>query len=275
MDKIIKDFDDFENYAREIYRCFMVPLYRLKKKDLIDALKKINQFLENLSDEIMNRSRKYNIQEAKESNSQKLQLFAEDFLVLSKRAAREVYLEENKIEVDSDLISIKEEITKPEIYFTLEKDIKNILNIFFDYLQKTKEGVEYKFQNVSKQKRSVDDLLKILDHKDEKIQELNQNIKKYEILDAQTKVKHSKLSELEIDLIKKTKVNERDLTIVKLHIIQVEKELDSLYRNIRTLTNDIKQLENKYNDKEKASLELIKELKDELLSARYLLSKKN
>jgi hypothetical protein len=274
MEKIIKDFEDFENISREAYRTFMIPLYKQPKKELIETLNKIKLLLENLSDTIMSHSRKYNMQEAKEANLQKLQLFAEDFLVLSKKIAREIYLEENKKEVDSDLIAIKEEITRPERYFRIEEDTKNILNIFFDYILRTKEQINFKFQNVNKQKRNVDELLTILNKKDLKIKELNEDLKKFEIIEAQEKVKQSKLSELETEVIKKTKLNEQNLTVLKIHVLQIEKELDSLYRNIRALTTDIKQLETKLIDKEQVSLELIKELKDELLSARYLLSKK-
>ncbi len=275
MEKIIKDYDDFENHARETYRSFMYPLYKQPKKELLETLTKIKELLENLSETIMERSRKYNLQEAKECNLKKLQLFAEDFLVLSKKIAREIYLEKNKKEVESDVIIIKEEITRPERYFRIEEDTKNILNIFFDYVFKIKEDIKYKFQDVNKQRKSVDELLLVLNKKDEKIKELNDDLKKYEIIDAQDKVKRSRLSELENEFLKKTKANEQDLTVLKLHVIQVEKELDSLYRNIRNLTNDIKHLEAKFIEKEKVSLELIKELKDELLSTRYLLSKRN
>ncbi len=274
MEKIKKDLDDLENHAREIYRTFMMPLYKQPKKELIETLTKITTLLENLAETITNKARKYNIQEAKEVNIKKLNIFSEDFHILSKKISREMYLEQNKKEVSSDLLTIKEEITKPERYFRIEEDTKNTLNIFFDYLLKTKEEVSYRFQNVNKQRKSVDELLKVLDKKDERIKELHEDVKRYELIDAQDKVKRSNLSELENDFLKKTKANEQDLTVLKLHVLQVEKELDSLYRNIRGLTNDIKHLEAKFIDKEKVSLELIKELKDELLSTRYLLSKK-
>jgi N-terminal acetyltransferase B complex non-catalytic subunit len=274
MDKILKDLEDFESFGREIYRSFIVPLYKQPKKELIQTLSKISFLLEDLAQMIIDRSRKYNLQEAKEVNIQKLKLFSEDFFVLSKKIQREIYLEENKKEVESDLIVIKEEITKPEKYFRIEEDTKNILNIFFDYLLRTKEEIKYKFQDVNKQRRSVDELLTILNKKDEKIKELNEDIKKYELIDAQHKVKQSKLSSLETDLFKQTKVSEQELTILNIHILQIEKELTSLFKNIRTLSNDIANIEQKFIKKEQLSLELIKELKDELLSTRYLLSKR-
>jgi len=59
-----------------------------------------------------------------------------------------------------------------------------------------------------------------------------------------------------------------------LHIIHIEKSLDNLLRESKSLTQDINHLEAKNILKEQASLELIKELKKELLAAKYNLQKK-
>jgi Zn-finger protein len=83
----------------------------------------------------------------------------------------------------------------------------------------------------------------------------------------------SKISNLEAELLSRTKATEQNQTLLKIHIVHLEQELANIYRNIKQLNNDITHLDNSQLEKEKISLELIKELKDELLTTRYALTK--
>ena len=61
----------------------------------------------------------------------------------------------------------------------------------------------------------------------------------------QRKEKDLRLHNLEEELLKSHKANEQDLTILKLHIIQIEKALDNILRESKSLTQDINHLEAK------------------------------
>jgi chromosome segregation ATPase len=274
MNILIENINNLEDISKKIYDLFTYAIYKLPKQECIENLTKIENGLKLISHEIYETIRKTNIQYARELNIPKLKLFSEEFLSIASKINRQIVLEKNTKEIDSDLIKIKEEITKPEQYFNIEEDIKNKINLFQDYLEQIKNNLKYKYQDINTQKKSTEELLKILDQKDEKIIELNKKIDKLHIIESKEEAKSSKLSELEEQLLKRSKASEQDLTILKLHVVNIERELDSLYRHIKNLNNDIKHLEAKDIEKEQISLELIKELKDELLATRYLLSKK-
>ncbi len=274
MNVLLENINNLENISKKTYNIFNYAIYKLPKQECIESLVKIENALKLLSQEIYETIRKTNLQYSRELDVNKLKLFSEEFLSISSKINRQIVLEKNKNEINSDLIKIKEEITKPETYFNIEENVKNIINLFQDHLEHIKNNLKYKYQDINTQKKGNEELLKILDQKDEKIIELNKKVDELSIIESKEKAKSSKLSELEEQLLKRSKASEQDLTILKLHVINVERELDSLYRHIRNLNNDLKHLEARNIEKEQISLELIRELKDELLAARYLLSKK-
>ena len=133
--------------------------------------------------------------------------------------------------------------------------------------------MEHKYIDIGSQKKDNEQLMNLVSQKDNKILELNKKINEYRWLEAKEKAMMSKVSDLEAELLKKTKANEQNQTLLKLHIIQIEQELTNIYRHIKQLNNDISHLDNSHIEKEQIALELIKELKDELLTTRYALTK--
>jgi hypothetical protein len=273
MEKSIEYINNLEKLARKTRSMFISPLYRQSKEEKLQNLEKIKNALKLISEKILEFIPKCNLQIARIINIDKLKIFNEDILSLASKIERQIFLDKNKKEVKSELIQIKEEITNPEQYFYIEENTINLLNLFLSYLKEIQDKIKYNFTDINKDKKNTKQLLQLLEHKENKIKELNSKIKEYVWLESKEKAKSSRLSEIEDLLIKKTKASEQDLTILKLHVIQVEKELNEMYRHIKSLNNDISHLEAKFKDKENISLELIKELKDELLATRYTLSK--
>jgi len=273
MSDIIKQIEDLIFKSREIYSSITIPLYKQQHHMLIDTLKNVKNKLEELAQDILNIQKVSLIQYSFELNAKKLDIFHQNFLIISNKINKHIFLEVNKKEIKNQLVNIKEEITKPQTFYELEEDLKNEINLFISFLESAKLEIKHKYANIGEQNRSSEELLKILKQKDSKILELNKQLHDYKWLDAKEKAKESLLANLENELIKRTKANEQNSTLLKMHIIKLESEISEMYRNIKKLNNDITHLDNSYLEKEKISLELIKELKTELLAARYALSK--
>ena len=271
---ILENIDYLINNSREIYRSIIIPLYQLKKEELILTLKKLNKSLEKLAEDTISINRKTLIQYSIEINTSKMQLFHEDFLILSNNIKKQIFLEENKAEVKNQILNIKEAISHPQKYYDIEEKLKNEINLFIDFLESAKLQIKNKYIDISKEKKTKEELLKIIEAKNHVIKEQHKKINDYSWLEAKEKAKDSKISGLENELLKKIKVTEERQTLLKIHISKIESEVNEIYRHIKNLNHDIKSLDDCSLEKERVSLELIRELKDELLATRYALSKK-
>jgi hypothetical protein len=272
-ERIIEDISLLKAKAKITYDSFVYPLHRMSKTQRIPVLKDIKLNLDEIV-RLLNGLLGYSsIQFGTDIEPEKIRLFQNVFMDISGKIQQAVFLEEHTTIVENDLVNIKNEIATPEKYFSIEQSIKNNINNLIIFLDSTKTTLDHKYTNISNQKRSVEELLKTLERKEQTIIELNKKIDQLNWIDAKEKTKESRLANLEEDLLKSYKASEQDLTILKLHIIHIEKALDNVLRESKFLTQDINHLEAKNILKEQASLELIKELKKELLASKYMQKK--
>lgn len=273
-EKIIEDLSQIKFKAKSIYESFTTPLHRINKTQRIPTLRTLKSNIDELT-RLLNGLLGYSsLQYNKELEPEKIRTFQNLFMEISGKLQQSIFLEEHTPVVENDLVNIKNEIATPEKYFEIEKAVKNNINnlvIFIDY---AKKQIKHKYVSLADQKKSVEELLKTLERKEQTILELNKKIDELKWIDAKEKAKDSRLANLEEELLKTYKANEQDLTILKLHIIQIEKALSNVLRESKSLTQDINHLEAKNILKEQASLELIKELKKELIAAKYNLKNK-
>lgn len=273
-EKIIEYLSQIKFKATSIYESFTYPLHRTSKIQRIPLLKTLKANLDELT-RLLNGLLGYSsIQFNKEIEPEKIRLFQNVFMEISGKLQQSIFLEEHTKIVENDLVNIKNEIATPEKYFEIEQSVKNNINNLIIFVDDAKKQLDHKYTNLANQKKSVEELLKTLERKEQTILELNKKIDELNWIDSKEKAKDSRLASLEEDLLKTYKANEQDLTILKLHIIHIEKALDNLLRESKSLTQDINHLEAKNILKEQASLELIKELKKELIAAKYNLQKK-
>ncbi|NCP71893.1 hypothetical protein GW835_00665 [archaeon] len=273
MKNILEYIDQLLIKSREIYRLMPTPLYKLEKKELIDKLNEIKTSLESLSKEILELNKYTVIQYSSEVNFSKMDLFYQNFLMISNNINSQMFLEINKKEINHDLINIKEAITRPQIFYDIEEQLKNEITLFLSFLEEVKTKVKYKYVDLSNQKKSIEELLRIIQDKEEDNKLLRKKVQDYKWLESKERAKESLITNLENELIKKIKINEKKSVLLNVHLLKVEKEITEMYKVIKKLTLDIDESEKANLEKEKLALELIKELKDELLSTRYALSK--
>jgi len=273
-EKIFKEIQDIKKTAEKTYNRFIYPLHKLGKSQRTDFLKDIKNDIENLS-RILGALIGYStIQFSRELDAEKIKIFQNNLSIISGKIHQHIFLEEHAKEIDNDLVNIKKEISLPEVLFEIEQTIKNEINNLILFLDNAKKQIEHKYVDLSNKKRSVDELLVLLDKKEDLIKELNHKIEELKYVDAKEKTKESRTVNLEEDLIKSYKASEQDLTIFKLHVLQIERALEDITRQTKKLISDINHLEAKTIIKEQNSLELIKELKKEALANKYLLIKK-
>ncbi|GEM_PF-1171071 len=261
------------NIAKESYNIISIPLHTQDKTEVTKTLISLKESLENLSKKIYEINKTTNLQYASDINPKKMDLFSQNFSAISNKVNEHIFLELHKKEINNNLMNIKDAITRPQAYYDLEEEVKNELNIFILFLDISKKNMDHKYIDIGSQKKDNEQLMNLVSQKDNKILELNKKINEYRWLEAKEKAMMSKVSDLEAELLKKTKANEQNQTLLKLHIIQIEQELANIYRHIKQLNNDISHLDNSHIEKEQIALELIKELKDELLTTRYALTK--
>jgi hypothetical protein len=273
-DKIVNEITDLKLRSENIYKSFIYPLHKLGKSQRVSFLKNLKLEIDELSRSVGSLLGYSSIQFSKEIESEKIKNFQEVFSDLSGKIQQQIFFEEHSTEIDNDLVNIKKEISLPEIYFNIEQITKNQINNLILFLESAKKQIEYKYIDLANKRKSVEELLAILDKKENLIKELNQKIDDLRYLDAKEKSKDSRIANLEEDLIKSYKASEQDLTIFKLHVIQIERTLEDITRQTKQLVSDINHLETKIIVKEQNSLELIKELKTELITNKYLLNKK-
>lgn len=273
MNNIIEYLDELLIKSREIYRTINIPLHKLEKKELIDKLTELKDKIDALAKNILELNKYTVIQYSLEVNSNKMDLFYQNFLMLSNKINTQLFLEINKKEINHELINIKEAITRPQTFYDLEELLKNEITLLISYLEEIKTKIKYKYVDINNQKKSIEELLRIIQDKEENIKELNKKVQDYKWLESKEKAKSSLITNLENELIKKIKINERNATMLNLHLVKVETEISEMYKVIKKLSTQIIEIENSNIEKEKIALELIKELKDELLSTRYALSK--
>jgi hypothetical protein len=273
MKNIIDDLEELIYLSREIYKSIKNPLYKLEKKELIETLTNLKTDLEVFTKKILNINKYTIIQYSSEINSNKLDLFYQDFLQITNKINTQIFLETNKKEIDHKLINIKEAITKPQTFYDIEEELKNEISLFINHIEESKTKIQHKYTNITTQKKSIEELLKIAYEKEEKIKELTKKVQDFKWLEAKEKAKESLISNLERELIKQIKINEKNSTIINMHLIKIENEITEMYRNIRKINLEVKEVEKSNFEKEKIALELIKELKDELLTTRYALLK--
>ncbi|MDD4049578.1 MAG: hypothetical protein PHX47_01065 [Candidatus ainarchaeum sp.] len=273
MKNILEYIDQLLIKSREIYRLMPTPLYKLEKKELIDKLNEIKTKLESLSKEILELNKYTVIQYSSEINFSKMDLFYQNFLMISNNINSQIFLEVNKKEINHDLINIKEAITRPQIFYDIEEQLKNEITLFLSFLEEVKTKVKYKYVDISNQKKSIEELLRIIQDKEEDNKLLRKKVQDYKWLESKERAKESLITNIENELIKKIKINEKKSVLLNVHLLKVEKEITEMYKVIKKLTLDIDESEKANLEKEKLALELIKELKDELLSTRYALSK--
>lgn len=270
---ILDLISEIELKSKSIYGYFDVPIYKQKPVDSLKTLHLLKENLEELTKSINSINSASLMTYSSEIDSEKIKFFINDFLTIINKIKKQIFLEENTKQVDNDLLAIKSEITRPEIYFDIEKSLKNEINLLLDYLSRIKKSITHKYSDISNQKRSVEELLKILDKKDEKIIELNKKIDELNWIEAKEKSKDIMISELEEEFLKEIKVSNQELTILKVHSIAIQKELDNLYNQVKQLNQDIMQVEAKNIQKEKIAMQLVKELKKELLASKYIINK--
>ncbi len=275
MKNILEYLDEVLLKSREIYREMSTPLYKLEKKELIEKLNYLKENIDLLARKILEINKYTAIQYSSELIGSKMDLFYQNFLMISNKINSQIFLEINKKEINHELINIKEAITRPQIFYDLEEEIKNEINLFNSFVEDAKEKIKHKYLNILTQKKSIEELLRIISEKENSIRELTKKIQDYKWLSAKEKAKESLVTNLENELIKKIKINEKNSTLLNVHLIKVENEITEMYRVIKKLNNDVNEINRSNNEKEKIALELIKELKDELLSTRYALSKAN
>ncbi len=273
MKNILEYIDQLLIKSREIYRLMPTPLYKLEKKELIDKLNEIKTKLESLSKEILELNKYTVIQYSSEINFSKMDLFYQNFLMISNNINSQIFLEVNKKEINHELINIKEAITRPQIFYDIEEQLKNEITLFLSFLEEVKTKVKYKYVDISNQKKSIEELLRIIQDKEEDNKLLRKKVQDYKWLESKERAKESLITNIENELIKKIKINEKKSVLLNVHLLKVEKEITEMYKVIKKLTLDIDESEKANLEKEKLALELIKELKDELLSTRYALSK--
>lgn len=270
---ILDLISEIELKSKSIYGYFDIPIYKQKPVDSLKTLHLLKENLEDLTKSINSINSASLMTYSSEIDSEKIKFFINDFLTIINKIKKQIFLEENTKQVDNDLLAIKSEITRPEIYFDIEKSLKNEINLLLDYLSRIKKSITHKYSDISNQKRSVEELLKILDKKDEKIIELNKKIDELNWIEAKEKSKDIMISELEEEFLKEIKVSNQELTILKVHSIAIQKELDNLYNQVKQLNQDIMQVEAKNIQKEKIAMQLVKELKKELLASKYIINK--
>lgn len=273
-EKIIDEINEIKTHSEKIYNCFVYPTYKLGKTQRIEFLKILKNDLENLSRILGTLSGYATIQYSREIESDKIKLFQSKINTHSQNLQKQIFFEEHFKDIDNDLVNIKKEITLPEIYFNIEQTIKNELNNLILYLENIQKQINYRYTNIFNKKKSVDELLVLLDKKEETIKELNKKIEDLKYVDAKEKTKESRIISLEEELLKSYKISEQDLTIFKIQVIHIERALNEITKQTKQLTNDINRLESKTIVKEQMSLDLIRELKKENYANKYLLIKK-
>jgi hypothetical protein len=273
MKDIIEYIDQLLIKSREVYRLMPEPLYKLEKNKLVDKLNEIKTNLDEMSKEILKLNKYTVIQYSSEVNLSKMDLFYQNFLMMKNKIDSQIFLEINKKVINHELINIKEAITRPQIFYDIEEQLKNEINLFISFLEEVKTKVKYKYVNLSNQKKSIEELLRIIQDKEEDNKKLKKKVQDYKWLESKERAKESLITNLENDLIKKIKINERKSVMLNVHLLKVEQEITSMYKIVKRLTLEVNETENATLEKEKLALELIKELKDELLSTRYALSK--
>lgn len=273
-EKIITEIINLKVKSEDIYKAFVYPLHKLGNHQKLTVLKTLKTELEELSRVLGSLLGYSSIQFSREIESEKIKLFQNNFSLICGRIQQQIFFEEHTTQVDNDLVNIKKEISLPEIYFDIEQTTKNNINNLVIFLDNAKKQIDYKYIDLSNKKKSVEELLSTLDKKDTLIKELNERIDDLKYVDAKEKSKETRIIDLEENLIKSYKASEQDLTIFKLHVIQIERALEDLTRQSKQLISDINHLEAKTIIKEQNSLELIKELKKEVLSNKYLLLNK-
>ncbi len=274
MKNIIEYLDEILVASREIYRLMSTPLYKLEKKKLIDNLSEIKTQTDSLARKILELNKYTAIQYSSELNVSKMDLFYQNFLMMSNKINSQIFLETNKKEINHDLVNLKEAITRPQIFYDLEELLKNELTLFIGFIEESKTKIKYKYVDMTNQKKSIEELLRIIQDKEENLKELRKKVQDFKWLEAKEKAKESLITNLENELIKRIKINEKNSVMLNVHLIKVETEITEMHRVIKKLTSDVIEVEKSNLEKEKIALELIKELKDELLSTRYALSKK-
>lgn len=270
---ILDLISEIELKSKSIYGYFNIPIYKQKPVDCLKTLHLLKENLEELTKKINSINSASLLTYSSEIDSEKIKFFINDFLTIINKIKKQIFLEENTKQVDNDLLNIKAEITRPEIYFEIEKSLKNEINLLLDYLARVKKNISIKYSNITNQKRSVDELLKLIDKKDEKIIELNKKIDELNWIEAKEQSKDIMISELEEEFLKEIKNSNQEVTVLKIHSIAIQRELDNLYNQVKQLNQDIMQLEAKSIQKEKVAMQLVKELKKELLASKYLLNK--
>jgi chromosome segregation ATPase len=270
---ILDLISEIELKSKSIYGYFDIPIYKQKPVDCLKTLHLLKENLEELTKNINSINSLSLLNYSSEIDSEKIKFFINDFLTIINKVKKQIFLEENTKQVDNDLLNIKAEITRPEIYFDIEKNLKNEINLLLDYLARIKKNITLKYSNITNQKRSVDELLKLIDKKDDKIIELNKKIDELNWIEAKENSKDIMISELEEEFLKEIKNTNQEMTILKVHSIAIQRELDNLYNQVKQLNQDIMQLEAKNIQKEKIAMQLVKELKKELLASKYLLNK--
>ena len=270
---ILDLISEIELKSKAIYGYFDIPIYKQKPVDSLKTLHLLKESLEELTKKINSINSASLLTYSSEIDSEKIKFFINDFLTIINKIKKQIFLEENTKQVDNDLLNIKAEITRPEIYFDIEKNLKNEINLLLDYLTRIKKNISIKYSNITNQKRSVDELLKLIDKKDEKIIELNKKIDELNWIEAKEQSKDIMISELEEEFLKEIKNSNQEVTVLKVHSIAIQRELDNLYNQVKQLNQDIMQLEAKSIQKEKVAMQLVKELKKELLASKYLLNK--
>jgi hypothetical protein len=268
---IKKELSDLKNLCKNITNCIQKPLHTLNKQEIIETLTNLEETINKFIDKLTNLNQGQILKYIIEINPAKLKEFQENFITINKNIHNQLFIEQNKKEINHKLLNLKEAIVNPEIYYNLEEDIKYQTNLFNKYVNDVLDKINKREQGFIIKQRTPEELQKIIDHKDEKIQELLSQMEKYKWLEAKEQTEKSKISFLEEELLKKTKLAEQSQTLITIHVAYLEKEIDNLMNQVKKLNNDIKMLDNSNLEKEEISLELIKELKDEILTTKHFM----
>lgn len=268
---IKNELNDLKNLCKNITNSIQKPLHTLNKQEIIETLTNLEENINKFIDKLSNLNQGLILKYVIEINPAKLKEFQENFITLNKNIHNQLFFEQNKKEINHKLLNLKEAIVNPEIYFNLEEDIKYQTNLFNKYVNDVLDKINKREQGFIIKQRTPEELQKIIDHKDEKIQELLSQMEKYKWLEAKEQTEKSKISFLEEELLKKTKLAEQSQTLITIHVAYLEKEIDNLMNQVKKLNNDIKMLDNSNLEKEEISLELIKELKDEILTTKHFM----
>ena len=232
---ILDLISEIELKSKAIYGYFDIPIYKQKPVESLKTLHLLKESLEELTKKINSINSASLLTYSSEIDSEKIKFFINDFLTIINKIKKQIFLEENTKQVDNDLLNIKAEITRPEIYFDIEKNLKNEINLLLDYLARIKKNISIKYSNITNQKRSVDELLKLIDKKDEKIIELNKKIDELNWIEAKEQSKDIMISELEEEFLKEIKNSNQEVTVLKVHSIAIQRELDNLYNQVKQL----------------------------------------